>query len=141
MSLVLYDFLTPGPGCATSIRFQSYDSFRRDFGGDFDELEVGAFETKKNVWRNLMSVILGHELIHAWRMMTGKRLVFAGAWEEEAMTTGVGPFLDWSPSENSMRKEFSMPLRAKYQTGSCASGMMAKIMMNMNFGGTVNERF
>jgi hypothetical protein len=141
ISFVLYDFLTPGAGCDTTIRFQPYESFKRDFGSDFNELEVGTFETKKKVWRNLMAVILGHELIHAWRMMIGKRLVFAGAWEEEAMTTGVGPFLNWKPTENSMRQEFSMPLRDKYQTGSCSSGMMAQIMMNMNFGGTVNERF
>jgi Effector protein len=141
MCLVLYDFLTPGPGCDTSVRFQPYDSFKRDLRGDFDKLEVGAFEKKTNVWRNLMAVILGHELIHAWRIMIGKRLVFSGAWEEEAMTTGVGPFVSWSPTENSLRQEFSMPLRETYQAGSCASGMMAQIMRDVYSGVTVNERF
>jgi hypothetical protein len=142
ISFLFYDFLTPGVGCATSIRFQPYDSFRRDFQGDFGELEIGRMETKRNLWRNLMAVILGHELIHVWRMMTGKRLVFAGAWEEEAMTTGVGPFLNWTPTENSLRQEFRMPLRDKYQTGTCASAMMMDIMVRMNFGNEViQERF
>ena len=49
ISFVFYDFLTPGPGCDTSIRFQPYGAFKRDFQGDFGELEVGKLETKRKV--------------------------------------------------------------------------------------------
>ena len=136
---LLYDFLTPGPGADTYVRFQSYDSFKRDFAGDFDTIDNS--HSSDRAWRNLASTILGHELIHAWRMMKGKRAVMGGAWEEEAMTTGVGPFVNWTPTENTLRAEFKLPHRPTYQSGACASDMMSGIMMNMNWGGVVNERF
>jgi len=137
---VFYDFLTPGAGCNTSIRFQTYDSFKAEetFKKDFAGLEIGALETKRKIWRNLMAVVLGHELIHAWRIMIGKRLVFANAWEEEAMTTGVGPFMNWTPTENTLRQEFKMPLRTTYQSKACASTMMQDIMVDVNSGKVVS---
>ena len=47
-------------------------------------------------------IILGHELVHVWRMVTGVR-IFQGGWEEEAMTTGLPPFLNMEFSENKLR--------------------------------------
>lgn len=37
-----------------------------------------------------VEIMPGHEPIHAWRMMVGRRIVNDG-WEE-AMTTGIDPF-------------------------------------------------
>jgi hypothetical protein len=67
-------------------------------------------------------VMLGHELIHAWRMMTGRRIVARG-WEEEMMTVGLGPGADLPFTENKLRSEAGHPLRTSYNLSpSTAAG-------------------
>jgi hypothetical protein len=57
---------------------------------------------------------LGHELIHAWRMMTGRRIVGGNSWEEEAMTVGLAPFAGLRFTENALRRDARLPARLKY---------------------------
>jgi hypothetical protein len=88
IGMVLYEFLTPGPGIDTVIRFAP--------ANDVPD-----------------SMTIGHELIHAWRMMKGLRL-FQNGWEEEAMTTGFPPFANFKFTENKLRVQARMELRTKY---------------------------
>ena len=64
---------------------------------------------------------LGHELIHAWRMMTGRRIVGGNSWEEEAMTVGLSPFANLRFTENHLREEAKLKSRLKYG-GMVAAG-------------------
>ena len=104
-------------------------------------ISFSLYRNEKEVGKLVAVAVLGHELIHAWRMMAGRRIVTQG-WEEEAMTAGVGPFLNWKFTENSLRSELKLPLRAKYQTGQCSSELVSGIMMQMNWSSTpVTTRF
>ena len=132
LCFVLYDYLTPGVGCDTQVRFMSPARFMADFKGDIEAADTKWYRSETKTGKLVAISVLGHELIHAWRMMAGRRLVTQG-WEEEAMTAGVGPFLNWKFTENALRKEAKLPLRAKYQTGQCSSEMMSGIMMQMNW--------
>jgi hypothetical protein len=141
LCFILYDYLTPGTGCATQVRFMSPARFKADFKGDIEEADTKWYRSERKTAKLVAMAVLGHELIHAWRMMAGRRLVTQG-WEEEAMTAGVGPFLNWKLTENCLRKEMKMPLRQKYQTGQCSSEMMQGIMMQMNWSSNpVTTRF
>jgi hypothetical protein len=64
---------------------------------------------------------LGHELIHAWRMMTGRRIVGGNSWEEEAMTVGLSPFANLRFTENRLREEAKLKTRLKYGGMAVAS--------------------
>lgn len=90
-AMFFYDYLDHGDGCSVGLRF--------------DPDQAKATDTEL--------IILGHELIHAWRMVTGMR-VFEGGWEEEAMTTGIPPFLSMKFTENKLRLEHALPIRASY---------------------------
>ena len=69
-------------------------------------------------------VILGHELIHAYHMMTGKLLqgpydITEGTDDyEEAHTIGVGPFAGDELTENALRRETGLAQRTKHE-GLC----------------------
>lgn len=106
--LHFYEFLTPGPGVNTHIRMEWQEEFRGSSDGKFDP--------KKDYNDAPAFLVLGHELIHAWRMMQGRRIV-DGGWEEEAMTTGIGPFAGWAVTENALRSEAGLPKRPYY--GAC----------------------
>jgi hypothetical protein len=97
LAFSLYEFLTPGSGINTVIRYV---------------VDITAFDKKK---ADVAPMVLGHELIHAWRMMTGRRVVPNG-WEEEAMTTGIPPFTTLHFTENKLRMQCGMPLRPHYNT-------------------------
>lgn len=92
-AMFFYDHLDPGEGCSVALRF--------------DPNQVGPGDT--------LEVILGHELIHTWRMLTGMR-VFETGWEEEAMTTGLAPFGNLKYTENKLRLELLLPFRTSYRT-------------------------
>jgi len=118
-----YDYLTPGPGIDTQVRLtpQIYAAglnhhwFRgnKNFSGDW----TAARE----------DIMVGHELIHAWRMMLGRRVV-RGGWEEEAMTVGLSFAAGWEFTENRLRLEAGHPRRTNYNHTdfSSAYGMSMK---------------
>ena len=92
LATLLYPFLTPGPGSDSAIRFAPIAE-EPDF------------------------LLLGHELIHGWRMMTGMRITDDNnfSWEEEAMTTGIPPFVNFKYTENKLRAQLcGSPLRRDY---------------------------
>jgi hypothetical protein len=96
-AMLLYDHLDPGHGCSVGLRFDPEQTTDEDPD----------------------HIILGHELVHTWRMVAGRR-VFEGGWEEEAMTTGIPPFTNMKFSENLLRAEHGLPLRSKY-TARCGT--------------------
>lgn len=106
----LYDFLTPGPGCNAEMELNH-------------TLMNTSEEHKRHLpaseyYRNRpLPVVLAHELVHAWRLMTG-RVIFPYGWEEEAMTVGLPPFSTMKFTENRFRIEFDnsgLALRPEYQ--------------------------
>ncbi len=107
LAFFFYDFLTSGAGVDTSIRMINRDDWPADF-------KTNTYTPKTNPDDSPGYIVLGHELIHAFRMMIGKRLVHNG-WEEEAMTSGIWQFSRWNFSENSLRGEAGFPLRMTYQ--------------------------
>jgi len=106
-----YDFLSPGPGIDTCVRLSP--ALKLD-------APDGSYKPKANFMAVPPEIVLGHELIHAWRMMTGRRVVRQG-WEEEAMTTGIGLFRPWKFTENRLRSEGGYPCRPTYSNGIISS--------------------
>lgn len=107
LAFLLYEWLTPGAGTNTVIRYAA---------------DIKHFDKTKG---DISCIVLGHELIHAWRMMIGRRIVSAG-WEEEAMTTGIPPFVNLPYTENKLRQQCGMPLRQHYNSNpNYASSHMA----------------
>jgi hypothetical protein len=129
----LYDYLTPGPGCNTQIRVMLPQEFRKDFKGDRKDVKRKFGQSGKEKWAKMAAVVIGHEFVHAWRMMIGKRLVDDG-YEEEIMTAGVGPFINFPMTENCLRRELGVKLRESYQPGQVSSSFAAQVRDEM-FGG------
>ena len=96
-AMVLYDHLDPGDGSVVGLRL--------------DPEQTSDAEPDH--------IILAHELIHTWRMVKGMR-VFEGGWEEEAMTTGLPPFMCMKFTENKLRAEHGLAPRTSY-TALCAT--------------------
>lgn len=94
LCLYLYDHLTPGSGADTQVRI---------------------VVTQEKLPDEPLEVLIWHELVHAWRLMTGRR-VFENGWEEEAMTTGLPPFSNMLYTENRFRLEAGLPMRDSYKT-------------------------
>lgn len=109
----LYDYLTPGPGCSTQVRIQMKEQFRGGFNDEYEKIKQG-WGTDKKAWNKLAAVIIGHELVHAWRMMRGRRIVDDG-YDEEIMTVGCGPFSNFPLTENSIRRDLNLDTRSGYQ--------------------------
>jgi len=114
LAILLYDYMTAGSGVDTQIRFRALD---------YEAETAGQYNPKTNYNDAPGYIILGHELIHAWRMMVGRRLVRQG-WEEEAMTTGLYKFSELEFTENKLRGASGLPTRPKYQKGYCSSQWM-----------------
>jgi hypothetical protein len=110
-AMFYYDFLDAGEGCDVGLRFDP------DQPGPNDP-EV---------------ICLGHELVHAWRMVTGMR-IFEGGWEEENMTAGLPPFVNLKYTENKLRIEHGFALRTSY-TARCTTG---HYQIASQFGGQNN---
>jgi len=69
-------------------------------------------------------VALGHELIHAWRVLAG-RVLYRYGWEEEAMTVGLPPYSNMKYTENRLRIEFGgLAIRPEYQYKQFATGII-----------------
>lgn len=111
----LYDCLTPGVGCGTQVRLMQPDIFMaQGFAKEiYDECKT-LFSSKKKGWAKAAAILLGHELVHAWRMMAGLRIVDSGM-DEELITVGFGPFTSFPLTENRLRADFKVPLRHSYQ--------------------------
>jgi hypothetical protein len=102
LQLRLYEWLTPGPGINTCVAF---DAAAKTF----------CEESAKRDWEagDVPFIILGHELIHAWRMLTGRR-IFLGGVGEEHMTTGLPPYSAMKFTENKLRAEANLAIRDYY---------------------------
>lgn len=104
----LYAFLVPGDGCSCYVKF----NHKRDNLSDGHKKYLPMSHT----WEHRPPFIaLGHELIHAWRAMTGM-VLFDYGWEEEAMTVGLPPFTFMDFTENKLRVETGgLAVRPDYQ--------------------------
>lgn len=106
----LYDFLTPGKGSNGHVCF-NHVKLNLSQG---HELFLPSYRN----WRDRpLPVALAHELVHAWRIATG-RVLFEYGWEEEAMTVGLPPFSTMKFTENRFRIEFDksgLAVRPDYQ--------------------------
>jgi len=122
LCFLLYDYLSPGAGTNAQIRVMTEAMFNRDFASDIHHESKLTRGTKETTLR-LDAAVLAHELIHAWRMMAGRRVV-AGGWEEEAMTSGIGPFTNWRMTENSIRADLGLKARTKYANPQHSSELM-----------------
>lgn len=116
LASVLYQYTTPGRGVHATVRLEPVKQL-------YDENTPEGrrrYNPKKNVNDVPIHLVLGHELIHAWRMMEGKRIVAEG-YLEEAMTVGLHPFDKLAHTENKLRFEMGYPPRAFYSHNSFAS--------------------
>lgn len=125
LCFLLYDYLLPGDGTNTQIRVMNTKTFENDFKNDI-KAEGKVFRSKESTTSRLEACILAHELIHAWRMMAGRKIVASG-WEEEAMTTGIGPFSAWQMTENSFRADLGLSTRMIYANPSHSSELMSQV--------------
>lgn len=101
----LYQWINPGRGCATSIRFDATAHPRHQDKSVY----------QKDYQKSPLHIVLGHELIHAWRMMSGRRF-YQGGFEEEQMTVGLPPFANMRFTENKLRAESGFAIAPKYGT-------------------------
>ncbi len=105
----IMDDLTPGPGTGAKVLWDpSSVQICKDLSAD-----------RRTAWMDRPAwVALAHELIHGWRLVTG-RCVFqpAGGIEEyweEAMTVGLPPYDGCRFTENRFRNAKALPLRTYY---------------------------
>jgi hypothetical protein len=104
----IMEHLTPGPGASAYVVWNP-DAQRAgaDQGG-----EPAAWMDRPN-W-----VALAHELIHGWRLVTGRCVFRPEArvedYYEEAMTVGLPPYDGCRFTENRFRQAQGMPLRTFY---------------------------
>ena len=104
----LYHFLTPGDGCSCHVVFNHL----RD---NLSEKHRRYLPMSHNWEHRPPGIALGHELIHAWRVVTGM-VLFEYGWEEEAMTVGLPPFSFMEFTENRLRIEYGgLAIRPDYQ--------------------------
>lgn len=101
----LYQWINPGPGCSTSIRFDATAHPRHADKSIY----------QRDYQKSALHIVLGHELIHAWRMMSGRRF-YQGGFEEEQMTVGLPPFANMRFTENKLRAESGFAIAPKYGT-------------------------
>lgn len=100
------DHLTPGRGCDAMVRW-NHERTQADGG---DGTITAAWNTRPP-W-----IALAHELIHGWRMVTG-RVIFprpAESQYEEAMTVGLSPYNGCKFTENAFRIAVGEALRNFY---------------------------
>lgn len=119
LCFLLYDYMIPGTGTDAQVRIMNPTTFAYDFKKDVAAIKK--FSPAKAAL-TLEAVVFAHELIHAWRMMAGRRVVTNG-WEEEAMTTGIGPFSGWRLTENVVRGDFGLKTRTSYASPTHSSNI------------------
>ena len=121
LCFLLYDYMIPGAGTNAQVRIMNPMTFAYDFKNDIDAIKAKK-ATREQKAITLEAVVFAHELIHAWRMMAGRRVV-TGGWEEEAMTTGIGPFSGWRMTENVVRGELGLHTRTSYASPTHSSNI------------------
>jgi hypothetical protein len=101
--------LTPGAG---SEAWVVWDPDKADAGADLPPAERAPWMTRPS-W-----IALVHELIHAWRIVTGRCVFRPEAliedYYEEAMTVGLPPYDGCRFTENAFRLKAGLPLRTFY---------------------------
>ena len=105
----IMEHLTPGQGTGAWV---VWDPLLQDVGANLPASKQAAWMDRPP-W-----IALGHELIHGWRLATG-RCVFrpSGVSEyyyEEAMTVGLPPYDQCRFTENRLRHSKGLPLRTFY---------------------------
>lgn len=135
----LYDYLQPGPGTDAQVRVMARTNWATSLG-DVLKKEKSIFRPQQDTERRVQAVIIGHELIHAWRCMAGRRVVSDG-WEEEAMTTGIGPFAGWRLTENALRGELGLSVRMSYNQPCVSSDLFKTVRQMTNDGKKAPMRF
>jgi len=103
---ILRNWLTPGRGCACDI--------------EINIERPGQCWTDGSRTLRYPTICLAHELVHAWRGMTG-RMLYATTDQadlEEVITTGLPPYNFEKFSENIFRSQFpddpDLPMRTSY---------------------------
>ncbi|MFX1675528.1 M91 family zinc metallopeptidase [Paraburkholderia sp. A2WS-5] len=104
----IMDHLTPGAGTGADVLWDpTSDGVCRDLPAD-----------KRAAWMDRPPwIALVHELIHAWRLVTGRCVFEPGGIEEyweEAMTVGLPPYDGCRYTENRFRQAKALPLRTFY---------------------------
>lgn len=126
LSLGLYEHLFQGKGADTAVRLIPGIALEGNKTLTFFQKRRGKTKYQIDVDAVRADVMLGHELVHAWRMMTGRRIVARG-WEEEMMTVGLGPAASLRFTENRLRAEAGHPLRTSYNLSpTTAAGRQIK---------------
>jgi hypothetical protein len=104
----IMDFLTPGPGTGAKVLW--------------DPKSVGVCmdlaANRRAAWMDRPPwIALAHEMIHGWRLVTGRCVFQPGGIEEyweEAMTVGLSPYDGCRFTENRFRHAKALPLRTYY---------------------------
>jgi hypothetical protein len=135
----LYDYLVPGPGTDTQIRVMHPSWTAKIFKDDVKQ-EKSVFRTQEETASRVQAVVMAHELLHAWRMMAGRRIV-SGGWEEEAMTTGCGPFIGWKLTENTFRSALKLSQRKKYSCPTISSNSTQMLQDQTDRGLKLDHKF
>lgn len=113
------DHLTPGAGAPAIVRWNHEQTLADGGSGS-----ITAAWNKRPPW-----IALAHELIHAWRLVTGKGL-FPMATEsalEEAMTVGLEPFNGTRYTENAFRIAAGEPVRTFYGLSDASTSQVGWI--------------
>lgn len=107
LRVYLYDFLQPGAGEDCWIKFNPMKENLSD--------EHKKYLPQSHHWAHRPpGIALAHELVHAWRVVSG-RVMFAYGWEEEAMTVGLPPFSNMKFTENRIRIDWvNLAVRPDY---------------------------
>jgi hypothetical protein len=105
----IMDHLTPGPGTGAWV---VWDPLLESVGTDLPP-------EKRAVWMDRPSwIALAHELIHGWRLASGRCVFRPGGlseyYYEEAMTVGLPPYDQCRFTENRLRHSKGLPWRTFY---------------------------
>ncbi len=108
LAVTLYPWLTSGEGADVAVRFAAEP-------GAVCNSAAGRADWTKEPMQGIPFMGLGHELIHAWRMVKGRRIPQRLTYVEEHMTTGLPPFTTCCEfTENRLRGEAKLALRDHY---------------------------
>jgi hypothetical protein len=104
----IMDHLTPGPGTGAWVVWDP----------DSKSVCTDLPDEKRAAWMDRPPwIALAHELIHGWRLVTGRCVFKPGPIEdyhEEAMTVGLPPYDQCRFTENRLRHLKGLPLRTYY---------------------------
>jgi len=104
-----YECLTPGEGMDCFIRWHPIN----DYIGDVSLNR----QAPENKWRTRPPWIgLAHELVHAWRFVTGRCIFTSSELSDEQLATGVPPYMCGKYTENGIRYYAFQVMRPFYGT-------------------------